>query len=146
MKLRALCLLVCLLLVAGSTAGCGLFGSKEPASLASVALTDQIDDHTKAPLSNLTEFPAGSTVLYVSALVTAPKKGTAVQAQWWYDRESTGNFTPIDTADVTFPEASREKYVAFSLSAKTTFPPGPYKVKITLDNSQVKELAFTVLQ
>lgn len=144
MKIRALCLTIALFLVASLAAGCGLFGPKEPASLASVTLTDQVDDHTKAPLSNLTEFPAGTKVLYVSALVKAPAKGTGVQAQWWYDKEGKGTFSPIDTADVTFPDAAREKYVAFSLTATTTFPPGAYKVKVSVDNASVRELAFTV--
>lgn len=144
MKVRLPVWLVCLLLCAMLMAGCSLSKGKQPASLASATLTDQVDEKTKAPLRSLTGFPTGSKVIFISTLIKNPQKGTKVEARWFYDKDAKGNFLPVDTATVNFDEASRDKYVAYSLQATETFPAGSYKVQIWLDGNMAKEIAFTI--
>lgn len=142
MTFRAPLWLVSLLLVALVLAGCSR--EKEPPALVSATMTDKVHEQTKAPLNPMTSFPSGSTLLYLSALVSNPAKGTVVEARWLYDREGKGNFANVDNTPVTFEKPARQQYVAFSLQAATVFPAGAYKVQILLDGKMVKEVAFTV--
>jgi hypothetical protein len=135
--------LVCLVL-AVLTVGCGPGRSSAPASIASVTLTDQVDEVSRAPVRSVTAYPAGAKVMFVSALVKSPQKGTKVEAQWFYDKEGKGTFVPVASSPVTFEEASRDKYVAFKLEATETFPAGAYKVQVSLDGKMAKEIAFKV--
>jgi hypothetical protein len=140
-KLRPYLLLLSLLLAASLLAGCGLFVSNPP-SVGAVTLTDKVDASTKAPLTSLTKFPKESKLMYVSARVENARKGTRVEARWYYDKEGNGHYGVVDTATVTF-DVQGDRYVAFSLAAATTFPAGKYKVEIYLDDKLVKEQPFT---
>lgn len=141
MKLRRYMVLLSFLLAAGLLAGCGLFAS-QPATVGAVTLTDKVNPTTRAPLTSLTKFPRDSKLMYVSSRVENARKGTKVEARWYYDKEGNGQYGIVDTATVTF-DVQGDRYVAFSLAAATTFPTGKYKVEIYLDGKLAKELPFT---
>jgi hypothetical protein len=140
---RAPAWLAGLLLTALLLSGCNLL-SKEPPTLASATVTDQVDAKTRAPAREVTTFPKDSKQLYVSALIKNPRQGTKVQAIWQYDRENRGAFAPVDEKEVSFDKESRERYVAFGLTATTTFPAGTYRVQLLLDGTLAKEITFHV--
>jgi hypothetical protein len=123
--------------------GCSVLKSAPPA-VVSVTATDQVDAKTMAPVRAVDTFPKDVKLIYASALVTNPVKGTRVEARWGYDKEGTGSFVPVDDKSVDFPAASKQNYVAFSLKPVTTFFPGTYKVEILLDGKTTKELTFKV--
>lgn len=139
-KFRLLCLL---LIAALAFSGCGLL-TKAPPKVTAVTLTDRVDERTRAPLNPVSGFPSGSKLFYATARVENPRQGTKMEARWFYDKEGKGNFLPVSTAQVEFDAGSAERYVAFSLTATTTFPAGAYKVQIYLDGAMVSETPFRV--
>lgn len=135
---RWVLLLAALLLLTG----CGLL-SGGPTAIDTVTMTDRVDPTTKEAVQPLTNFPAGTTVMYASVLVKNPRSGTNVEGAWYYDKMGNGQFGLIDKAGVTF-EQTGNRYVAFSLSAPQAFPKGSYKVTISLDGTVAKEVTFRV--
>lgn len=146
MKLRASIWLTSLLLLSAVLlGGCSLL-AKNPPGVVSVTLTDQVKEGSMAPANARESFPNSTQLIYASALVSNPQKGTKVEARWTFDKEGQGNYVPIDSSSVTFPEARKENYVAFSLKAVTTFMPGTYKVQILLDDKPAREATFTITE
>jgi hypothetical protein len=119
-------------------AGCNLLSKAGP-TVATVTLTDKVDERTKAALTPLLTFPPNSTEFYASVKVMDPQKGTKVKARWLY------NDLPIDEYEITF-SITGDRHVAFNLTASAgkTFPTGSYKVLIFLNESKVSETPFTV--
>ena len=132
--------LLCLLLAAFTLVSC----STPPPTLTSAVLTDKVDEQTMAPLNPVSSFPKTAKTLYVSSLVANPKKGTRVEAHWFFDKESKGSYLAVDQAVVTFESVGKNRYVAFRLDAVTEFQPGTYKVELHLDDKLTKELTFAV--
>lgn len=98
------------------------------------------------PIRTLDSFPASTKLLYAVALVKNPSQGTKVDAEWTFDQNGTGAFTPVDASGVTFPKASKQNHVAFSLKAVKDFIPGTYKVTILLDGKPAKDLTFKIVE
>jgi hypothetical protein len=134
---------MCLMLAVLLISGCSMI-SKDPPSLTSATLTNKVDEKTKAPGAAVTSFPAQTKQFFVSTLIKNPKKGTKVEARWQFDEQGQGNFTNVDTAEVSFDKESRQRYAAFSLTPTTSFPPGSYRVQIYLDGTLAKEIVFQV--
>lgn len=145
MKFRASAWLVCLLLAAFLLGGCSLL-AKDPPSVLSITMTDQVKEGTMEPLNTLESFSASAKMLYAVALIKSPREGTKVDAAWTFDQEGTGAFKPVDTSSVTFPKAGKQNYVAFSLKAVTAFIPGTYKVTILLDGKPAQDLTFKIVE
>jgi hypothetical protein len=141
-KFRLMGILLSLVLIAVTLSGCGLL-SQEPPSVASVTLSSQVDDRTKAAVNPVTSFPTKSKQLFASVRVEDPQPGTKVEARWLYDQDGDGSFKVVDVAEVSFTEKGN-RYVAFSLRAPTTFPDGRYKVQVLLDGEQAQEVSFQI--
>jgi len=134
-----------LLLSAVLLGGCSPL-AKNPPGVVSVTLTDQVKEGSMAPENARESFASSTQLIYASALVSNPRKGTKVEARWTFDKEGQGTYSPIDHSDVTFPDARKESYVAFSLKAVTTLMPGTYKVQILLDDKPAKEATFIITE
>ncbi len=142
MKRPAALTLVGALLLATLLAGCSLL-SRQPPSVDPIAMTDQVDPKTRAPLRTVEAFPAGTKELFATVRVRNPVKGTKVEARWFYDKEGTGRYHPVESAGVTFQEPG-SRHVAFSLVTRDGFPAGSYKVQVFLDGEMVREKRFRV--
>jgi len=125
--------------------GCSLL-SQSPPAVGPVTLTDKVAEKTMAPLNPTDKFSTATQLIYASALVQNARKGTRVDAEWTFDKEGQGTYVPVDSSGVTFPQAGKENYVAFSLKAVTTFMPGTYKVRILLDGKPAREATFTIAE
>lgn len=145
MKFRASAWLACLLLTLLLLSGCSLL-AKDPPSVLSITMTDQVQEGSMEPVGSLDSFPASTKLLYAVALIKSPRQGTKVDAEWTFDQEGTGAFKPVDASSVTFPQAGRQNYVAFSLKAVTAFIPGTYKVTILLDGKPSQDLTFKIVE
>jgi hypothetical protein len=141
-KFRVLLLMLALLLALGLVEGCSALTGKPP-TMGAVALTEKVNEQTKAPLAAVTKFPKGSKLMYVSARVENGRQGTKVEARWFYDKEGKGRFGMVDSKAVTF-DVTGSRYAAFSLEAATTFPSGTYKVEIWLNDKLAREVPFSV--
>jgi len=139
---RAILALVVLCLV-GLTLAARLWLESGPPRVTTLALTTQIDPATKAPRTTLEDFPPGTKVMYAVVKVKNPRRGTRVESKWYFDRYGTGRYGLVDSSFVTFPDR-RDRYVAFSLAAQETFPPGTYKVSILVDGQVALEREFRV--
>lgn len=135
---RAPLWLLSLVLAATLMAGCGLLSKGEP-SVASVTVTDKVDERTREALRSVTSFPSGPKEFFASVKVLNPRKGTRVKARWLYENR------PVDEYELTF-DMTGDRYVAFNLTTNPgkTFPSGAYKVLVFLDDKQVSETSFTV--
>lgn len=129
-------LIVSLLLV--FLTGCGLV-KRQPPSITSITITDQVDQRTRAPITPRTQFPPTASEFFASVRVAHAVKGTRVKAEWYYEGKL------VDEADVVFPEPG-DRYVAFNLvsAEQKPFPSGTYKVKVFLDGAGGQEAHFAI--
>lgn len=141
MKFRATALLICLAAIV-LTLGCAAVSP----GIVSVTLTDQVEEQTMAPKAPRDSFTTATTMIYAATLVSNPRKGTQVEAQWTFAKDGQGSPVPVDSSSVTFGAASAQNYVAFSLKAVTTFLPGTYKVQILLDGKPARDVTFTIAE
>lgn len=142
MRQRFWVLMLSLCLAMLAAAGCGGANSGPP-RVVSLALTTQIDPTTKAPQDAVEQFPQNTKVMYVSVRIDNPRKGTEVEAKWYYDSQGKGQFGLVDSSKVTFPDG-KKRYAAFSLTAADQFPAGSYKVAILVDGQVAQEKVFIV--
>ncbi len=138
MKLRLLGALLFLALGANLLAGCSLY-TKEPPAIGSLTVTDKVNERTKEPIGAVSNFPPKPLQFFASAKILNPRKGTRVQARWYYEDKL------VDEADVQF-EATGDRYVAFNLIAAQNkpFPSGQYQVRLFLDGKPQQQLDFKV--
>lgn len=116
--------------------------SASPPSIESATLTDQVDERTMAALHPRTAFPAATQRIFAAVKVADATKGTKVEAQWFYNKDSAG-YLHVDNAVYIF-EKGVSQHVAFSLVSTEGLPKGEYKVVILLDGQETKEIPFTV--
>lgn len=137
-KVRFLFGTLLLTLVLHLLTGCGIL-KKDPPTIASLTLTDKVDERRKSALIPRTSFPRETREFFASVQVLNPRKGTIVKAEWYFERKL------VDESDVTFDVAG-DRYVAFNLvtASNKPFPNGPYKVKIFLDGKMTHEMDFRV--
>lgn len=130
--------IVLLVLAAILLGGCGLF-SKEPVTVTSLTLTDQVDEKTKQAVRPVQSYPAGATQFFASVKVINPQKGTKVTARWLFEGKL------VDEWPLEF-QSTGDRFVAFNLvsNGNQPFPPGSYRVEILLDDQPKLQQDFKV--
>lgn len=137
-KLRLLGMILAVALGANLVAGCSLL-TKEPPAIGSLTVTDKVNERTREPIGAVSNFAPKPLQFFASAKVLNPRKGTRVQARWYYEDKL------VDESDVQF-EATGDRYVAFNLVAAQDkpFPSGQYQVRLFLDGKPQQQLDFKV--
>lgn len=135
---RAIIGVLLLSLAAALVGGCGLL-SKGPAAVASLTLTNQVNEKTKEAVRPVQGYPAGTTQFFASVKVVSPQKGTKVAARWLFEGKL------IDEWPLEF-QTTGDRFVAFHLlsNGNQPFPNGSYRVEILLDGKQVQQQDFKV--
>lgn len=142
MRYRVPLWLCAMLLVGALASGCGSLSGGPPV-IASLTLTDAVDGHSREPLRALTGFGADTRQMIASVRVERAREGTRVEARWYFDAQSNGSFTLVDTAEVVLDRRGARQ-VAFSLRPASRFPAGAYKVELRLDGALAAETTFRV--
>jgi len=129
--------------MAAVVSGCSSMGKKPP-GIASVTVTDKVDEKSMAPQNSVSRFSKDVNRLFVAVLVTNPQKGTVAEVQWYFQKPGETDWQAFDKAKVTFDAKTRDRYAAFSLEAAAGFSPGSYKAEILLNGKSERAVSFAI--
>ena len=111
------------------------------AKVTSATLARGYDEQASKPLDPTTVFKPTDSVLHLVVTTAYVPSGTKVGAEWWAVEAGGVKDHKIDAAELSLESTG---VVHFTLSRPEGWPPGKYKVIVSLDGKPNRTLEFEV--
>jgi hypothetical protein len=112
--------------------------NKEPSAIEEVVICKSVDSNY-APVDPTTDFPPGTSSIYLTVKFKNFSKNDTVIAVWSY----LGTGKEISTQQFT-PEKFGSGYYSFNIKFTDGFPSGKYNVLVYFNKNLFKTIEFTV--
>ena len=110
----------------------------EPFSIGSITMSKDIGEDF-APVDPMDEFPADTSIIYISVEVNNMTPENKLSVTWNY--LETGD--EINTTDFT-PEETGSGYIGFNIKVDHGFPTGNYNALVYVDDELYETVEFSV--
>ena len=139
------------LLILGALVGCGGKTTKQASNGSSVApnvkaavseLHMAKDDGKGNPGAQTDRFGPQDRTIHCVAELKAPKAGTPIRFTWWIVESQGAKDEKLEETDYTIKPG--EEVVHGQITLPNDWPPGKYKVDVSLDGNLEQTVQFTV--
>jgi hypothetical protein len=134
MRVRFLVTVLITIIILILATGC----QPEPFSIESIEMSKDIGEDF-APVDIMDEFPAGTSIIYISIKVASMTPEDKLSVTWNY--LETGD--EINTTDFS-PEETGSGYIGFNITVDQGFPSGDYNALVYMNDELYETVEFSI--